>query len=175
MSTVLEDAAYHKELIDGREIEKPLPKNLHAFIQIFLGAALLARLSRSYRAATELNVVCGSDRLVPDVLVAERSARYENGDLADPPVLAVEIMSPGQDLSDLFSKCERLLQERDSAMLGRLARETASLDFYSCLARSRKRKNSPPQSATARLKLAWPKCGLSWTNRSQTAVVSIRY
>ncbi len=108
MSTFLVDAAYHKELIDGREIEKPLPKNLHAFIQIFLGAALLARLPRSCRAATELNVVCGSDRLVPDVLVVERSARYENGDLADPPVLAVEIMSPGQDLSDLFNKCERL-------------------------------------------------------------------
>ena len=108
MSTVLVDAAYHKELIDGREIEKPLPKNLHAFIQTFLGAALLARLPRSYRAATELNVVCGSDRLIPDVLVAERSARYENGDLADPPVLAVEIMSPGQDLSELFDKCERL-------------------------------------------------------------------
>ena len=52
--------------------------------------------------------MCGSDRLVPDVLVAERSARYENGDLADPPVLAVEIMSPVQDLSDLFNKCERL-------------------------------------------------------------------
>lgn len=24
---------YHKELIDGREAEKPLPKNLHAFAE----------------------------------------------------------------------------------------------------------------------------------------------
>jgi len=108
MSTVLVEPAYHTELIDGCEVEKPLPKNLHAFIQTFLGAALLARLPRRYRAATELNVLCGADRLVPDVTVMERSARYENGDLADPPVLAVEIMSPGQTLSDLVDRCERL-------------------------------------------------------------------
>jgi Uma2 family endonuclease len=99
---------YHTELIDGREVEKPLPKNLHAFIQTFLAAAFLARLPRRYRAATELNVLCGPDRVVPDVTVMERSARYENGDLADPPVLAVEIMSPGQTLSDLVDRCERL-------------------------------------------------------------------
>jgi Uma2 family endonuclease len=101
MSTVVAEAVYHKELIDGREIEKPLPKDRHAFIQTFLGA-VLATLPKSYRAATELNVVCGSDQLVPDVLVAERSARYENGDLADPPTLAVEIISPGQTLSDFL-------------------------------------------------------------------------
>jgi Uma2 family endonuclease len=108
MGTVLLQAAYHKELIDGREIEKPLPKNLHAFIQTYLAAMFLTRLPRRYRAGTELNVLCGSDRLVPDVTVMERSARYENGDLADPPVLAVEIMSPGQTLSDLIDRCERL-------------------------------------------------------------------
>ena len=108
MSTVLVEPTYHTELIDGCEVEKPLPKNLHAFIQTFLGAVLLARLRRRYRAATELNVLCGADRLVPDVTVMERSARYENGDLADPPVLAIEIMSPGQTLSNLLDRCERL-------------------------------------------------------------------
>jgi Uma2 family endonuclease len=104
----LVEPAYHTELIDGREVEKPLPKNLHAFIQTFLAAVFSARLPRRYRAATELNVLCGPDRLVPDITVMERSARYESGDLADPPALAVEIMSPGQTLSDLLNKCERL-------------------------------------------------------------------
>ena len=33
MSTVLTGTAYHSELIDGREVEKPLPKLLHARIQ----------------------------------------------------------------------------------------------------------------------------------------------
>lgn len=108
MSTVLVEPAYHKELIDGREVEKPLPKKLHAFIQTFLAATFSARLPKAYRAATELNVLCGQDRIVPDVTVMERSARYENGELADPPALAVEIMSPGQTLSDLLVRCERL-------------------------------------------------------------------
>ena len=67
MSTVLVEAAYHKELIDGRETDKPLPKNLHAFIQTFLAATLSASLPRRYRVATELNVLCGPDRLVPDI------------------------------------------------------------------------------------------------------------
>ncbi len=108
MSTVVVEPAYHTELIDGHEIEKPLPKNLHAFIQTFLAAAFSTRLPRRYRAATELNVLCGPDRVVPDITVMERSARYENGDLADPPTLVVEIMSPGQTLSDLLDRCERL-------------------------------------------------------------------
>ena len=33
MSAVLTEPIYHTELIDGREIQKPLPKNLHAFTQ----------------------------------------------------------------------------------------------------------------------------------------------
>ena len=99
---------YHKELIDGCEVEKPLPKNLHAFAETFLLVNLATRLPRRYEALPELNVLCGADRLVPDVVIAERSARYDDGDLADPPLLAIEIMSPGQRLSELFDRCERL-------------------------------------------------------------------
>jgi hypothetical protein len=49
MSAVLAEASYHKELIDGREVEKPLPKNLHAFIQTFLGRSYW----QGYRETTE--------------------------------------------------------------------------------------------------------------------------
>jgi Uma2 family endonuclease len=108
MSAVLTEPGYHTELIDGCKVEKPLPKNLHAFIQTFLAVVFTARLPKRYRAGTELNVLCGKDRLVPDVTVMERSARYENGDLADPLILAVEIMSPGRTLSQLLDRCERL-------------------------------------------------------------------
>ena len=108
MSSVLLDAAYHKELIDGREIEKPLPKKLHARIQAYLMRMLSLKLPRPYEALPELNVICGKDRLVPDITITERSARYEDGDLSDSPALAVEIMSPGQTLSNMFDKCERL-------------------------------------------------------------------
>jgi hypothetical protein len=53
---------YHKELIDGLEIEKALPKNLHAFAETFLLVDLATRLPRLYEALPELNVLCGADR-----------------------------------------------------------------------------------------------------------------
>jgi hypothetical protein len=36
MSTVLTQPQYHVELIDGREVEKPVPKKLHVFVQQYL-------------------------------------------------------------------------------------------------------------------------------------------
>jgi Uma2 family endonuclease len=58
----------------------------------------------------ELNVLCGPDRVVPDVTVAFRNARYQDGDLADPALLCVEILSPGQTVGDLFDKADRILK-----------------------------------------------------------------
>ncbi|MDQ2773452.1 MAG: Uma2 family endonuclease [Acidobacteriota bacterium] len=113
MSTVLVEPEYHLELIDGREIQKRVPRNLHAFIQPFLiqwfGRELAAAAGSKHRVVSELNVLCREDRLVPDVTVVLRTAAYKRGDLADPAALAVEIMSPGQVLSDLMDRCERLL------------------------------------------------------------------
>lgn len=111
MSTVLTQPAYHLELIDGREIEKPVPKELHAIIQTFLIEALRIRLSKQkYRVLSELNVLCGDDRLVPDITVARRNAKYRDGDLADPALLCIEIFSPGQTFSSLIDRVERLLR-----------------------------------------------------------------
>lgn len=107
---VFTEPAYHTEFIDGREIQKPLPKNLHAFIQSFLLQWCGRELPKQYRVVSELNVICGHDRLVPDAVVIPRSARFVDGDLADPALLAIEIMSPGQTLSDLLDRCERLVK-----------------------------------------------------------------
>ena len=110
MGTVLTPTAYHTELIDGLEIEKPLPKNLHAFIQTFLIQWFGRELPRQYRVASELNVLCGKDRMVPDVTVVLRNARYLDGDLADPALVAVEILSPGQTIGNLFDKADRIVR-----------------------------------------------------------------
>ena len=67
-------------------------------------------LPPGFDAMPELNVLCGSDRLVPDLTVARQSARYVNGDLADGPDLAVEILSSGQLLVDVLDRCNRLLK-----------------------------------------------------------------
>jgi Uma2 family endonuclease len=112
MSTLVAHTPYHLELIDGREIEKPLPKKLHAIIQSYLIRALGSSLPDALRVLSELDVLCGrnhEDRLVPDVTVAARNAAYRDGDLLDPAILCVEILSPRQALSNLFDKAERLL------------------------------------------------------------------
>jgi Uma2 family endonuclease len=113
MSTVLTSPGYHTELIDGQEIEKPLPKKLHARVQSYLIRVLAVLLSREMEVLPELNVLCGKDhqdRIVPDVTIVARSAQYRDGDLFDPAIVCVEILSPGQTLSNLFDKAERLLR-----------------------------------------------------------------
>jgi Uma2 family endonuclease len=100
---------YHIEKIDGREIQKPLPKIFHSRAQAHILSALAAVVPADYEVLSELNVICGQDRLIPDIAVVGRCARYVDGDLADPAALCVEIMSPGQTLSTVFDRAERLL------------------------------------------------------------------
>lgn len=110
MGAIFTPSVYHTELIDGHEVAKALPKDLHAFIQSFLLVRLAQQLPRRYRVLAELDVLCGSDRIIPDITVPLRAARYSDGDLADPAVLCVEILSPGQTISSLFDKAERILR-----------------------------------------------------------------
>ncbi len=110
MSTVLVQPTYHVERIDGHEVQKPLPKKKHFLIQSYLVWKLRNDLPTRYRVGSELNVLCGPDRLVPDVIVVERSARYQDDDLADPAILCVEIISPGQTLADPFDKAGHFLK-----------------------------------------------------------------
>ena len=51
--------SYLVELIDGREMEKPLPKKLHIWIQTNLIVKLPALLSKRDMAMPELNVLTG--------------------------------------------------------------------------------------------------------------------
>ncbi len=60
MSTAAIDSLYHTEFIDGQEVQKPLPKKLHALIQKFLLLALNRALPRDYEVLPELNVLCGA-------------------------------------------------------------------------------------------------------------------
>lgn len=113
---VLVGTNYHVEKIDGREIQKPLPKLLHSRAQAHSMAALSAVIPADYEVLSELNVICGEDRLIPDVVVTPRSARYVDGDLADPATVCVEIMSPGQTLSSVFDRAERLLNAGTAAV-----------------------------------------------------------
>jgi Uma2 family endonuclease len=110
MGAVLVEPKYHLELIDGREIQKPLPKKLHFLIQSYLIWIFSSLLREHYLIAPEANVWCGEDRLVPDVTLIPLGAEYDDGDLVSPPALCVEIMSPGQSIRDLLDKANRLVK-----------------------------------------------------------------
>lgn len=109
MSAVLTGPKYHVERIDGKEIEKPTPKKLHAFVMAALMAELFKQNVLDLMVLPALDVLVGNgDWIVPDIVIARRDAKYDNGMLAEPPVLAVEIMSPGQTFGNLLDKCDRL-------------------------------------------------------------------
>lgn len=109
MSAVLSGPKYHVERIDGKEIEKPTPKKLHAFVMSALMAELFKHNLVEFAVLPALDVLVGNgDWIVPDIVIARMNAKYENGMLAEPALLAVEIMSPGQTFGSLLDKCDRL-------------------------------------------------------------------
>jgi Uma2 family endonuclease len=107
---------YHVEFLDGEKREKPWPKKLHSRIQRYLILKLAVLLPQGFEVMPELNVLTGRtangrrEYVVPDVQVVGSSAQYEDGDLADPPVLAVEILSPGQTITDMFVRADHVMQ-----------------------------------------------------------------
>ena len=110
MGAVSQKFEYHVERIHGQEIQKPLPKRLHAILQkrIMLELAKLETAGR-FEVLPEVDMLTGGGNwVVPDVVVAAVDAQYDSGKLARPAELAVEIMSPGQTIGQLFDKCEIL-------------------------------------------------------------------
>ena len=55
----LTEPLYHVELIDGREVQKPLPKKLHVLLRRYLIVALSLELPANYLALPELNLLTG--------------------------------------------------------------------------------------------------------------------
>ncbi|MGA8593864.1 MAG: Uma2 family endonuclease, partial [Bryobacteraceae bacterium] len=100
---------YHVERVHGQEIQKPWLKLLHAVVQMRILMALAYLQNEGRRVLPELDVpTSAGDWIVPDVTVARIDANYGHGKLAVPAELAVEIMSPGQTIGQLFDKCELL-------------------------------------------------------------------
>jgi Uma2 family endonuclease len=106
----IQSARYHLEVIDGVPQEKPTPKQFHALIQAYLFLKLVPLFPKGHVLLNMDVLVGGSDFLVPDLLITGSEAKYKFGMLFSPAHLAVEIMSPGQTIGELFRKCERLHQ-----------------------------------------------------------------
>jgi Uma2 family endonuclease len=92
------------EYIDGKIIQKPMPKGKHSAIQTELSTALNTALKsqKIVRAFSELRCTFGGSSTVPDVTVFtwDRIPRDDSGQIADSfqaaPDWTIEILSPQQ-------------------------------------------------------------------------------
>jgi Uma2 family endonuclease len=98
---------------DGTVTQKVSPKGRHSALQEWLLVLInaFARERRLARAFPQLRTVFGGAVYVPDVAVYrwERIPRTSSGEIADdftePPDVAIEIVSPGQSVTNLVRKC----------------------------------------------------------------------
>ncbi|MGH9583298.1 MAG: Uma2 family endonuclease [Bryobacteraceae bacterium] len=95
------------ELVSGELIAKPMGTLEHMDME-----RRLERLLESFEQqglghiVRELSCRKGNDVRIPDLVFYAPGAQFENGLLIDPPLLAVEVLSPSQRQSELFAKCE---------------------------------------------------------------------
>jgi hypothetical protein len=90
--------------------QRPFTNKTHGRIQKFLIIKLSALLPREYEAIPGLTVLCGVNRLVSDVVITRRSAKYVHDELAEAPLLTIDTLAPGQTLAQLVDRCDRLLK-----------------------------------------------------------------
>ncbi|MFK7947874.1 MAG: Uma2 family endonuclease [Saprospiraceae bacterium] len=100
METVLVETSY--------EIErgKPMPSINHSIVQANL-IGLFFTLYKKYRVASELNIIFGGVKKVPDVVLYDKMEFRPGQDeinATKPPLCAIEILSPKQHLSELLIK-----------------------------------------------------------------------
>ncbi|MBO0348385.1 Uma2 family endonuclease [Phormidium pseudopriestleyi FRX01] len=100
------------EYIEGKIIQKPMPKGKHSSIQTELATTINAALRgpKIARAFSELRCTFSGQSIVPDVsvFVWERIPRDENGEIANiftaPPDWILEILSPEQSQTKVTKK-----------------------------------------------------------------------
>jgi Uma2 family endonuclease len=99
-----------REFVDGRLVERNLGDKWHSIVQTYL--AFLFRLHRAdwgVEVYAELRTrVAGMRVRIPDVLVTRAGVRFESV-LETPPLIAFEILSPGDSLGDLEEKAAEYL------------------------------------------------------------------
>lgn len=97
------------QLIDGELVMTPSPGWAHQVVQTELTLILGAVLPPGLRLIAPPMDLRVSERtaLQPDLMVLDRALRF-SGEITEPPVLAVEILSPSSRRTDLVRKPEAL-------------------------------------------------------------------
>ncbi len=113
MTATLEAPSAPREAMSDYEIErgKPMPSKNHAWIQANLIVAI--HQSRDYRPGSEMTLDIGLGHPVtPDISVHPRQEMELWNDeirVTDPPVTAVEIVSPSQTSAEMIKKVHAYL------------------------------------------------------------------
>lgn len=106
---------WRTEIIDGVERKIPTPKPLHIRIQNRLEQAMFQAVAKhpQFEMLPGLDVLLdrGRDYLCPDIVVTRADASFDNANdilHARDALLAIEILSPGQTVQELFGKVSLL-------------------------------------------------------------------
>lgn len=89
------------------ERNKPMPSLNHSIVQMNLGSALHHRCKNRYRVVSELSLELADWPSVPDIcLFPFRPLDLQNDEVtvSEPPLCAIEIISPSQSLNELVGK-----------------------------------------------------------------------
>lgn len=92
------------------ERNKPMPSFNHSIIQLNLGSELRSRYKNRFRFASELSLDLEDWPSVPDICIYSKRPMNLQTDIiamTEPPLCAVEIISPSQSLNELIDKAAR--------------------------------------------------------------------
>lgn len=103
METVIAQSEY--ELERG----KPMPSYLHGHLQGLLTHLFFRDHRGRFSIITELSISISGNTKVPDIAIyAKRPVNFSQDEIkmTEPPLCAIEILSPTQSLTELTSKCK---------------------------------------------------------------------
>ena len=110
--------------------DKPLPSRNHGYIQALITGAIL-RYRDDYTPFGELTLQLGDLKVTPDICVYPKMSVNFQEDvvrMTEPPLLAVEIVSPSQSTQDVVDKIRDMLDAGvASCWLVQPATETISI------------------------------------------------
>ncbi len=96
------------DYLDGQVVERNVGEQSHGRLQGLIFAWLLAREQRwKIRAMVEVRLRINSQRFrIPDVMVLSASVPREEAIVVTPPLLCIEILSPGDNLKRIWDRTQ---------------------------------------------------------------------
>lgn len=107
------DEGLASELDYETERDKPMPNKIHGLVQTQIVVVLAPRLRQKFNIATEVSLDTPGKPSTPDVLVMKKEPFDYFDDaprVTDPPLVAIEIMSPSQGFSIFKEKAARYFE-----------------------------------------------------------------